>query len=50
MACLVEGVDPNQTTLFPASLDDRIDEDNPVRMIDALVDSINLCELGLPNQ
>jgi transposase len=33
-------------TLFPECLDDWIDEDNPVRVIDAFVDSIELGELG----
>src|SRR5687767_12891655 len=33
-------------TLFPECLDDWIDEDNPVRVIDAYVDSIDLGELG----
>ena len=38
--------DRSQTTLFPECLDDWIDEDNPVRVIDALVDSMDLGELG----
>jgi transposase len=42
----VEGVDRSQMTLFPACLDDWIDDDNPVRVIDAFVDSIDLGELG----
>ena len=46
MGRFVEGVDRGQTTLFPECLDDWIDEDNPVRVIDALVDSMNLGELG----
>jgi transposase len=46
MGRFVEDVDRNQTTRFPACLDDWIDEDNPVRVIDALVDSINLGEFG----
>jgi transposase len=46
MGRFVEGVDRNQTTLFPTCLDDWIDEDNPVRVIDAFVDSIDLGELG----
>jgi len=40
MRRLVEGVDRGQTTLFPESLDDRIGEDNPVRVIDAFVDAL----------
>jgi hypothetical protein len=46
MGRLVEGVDRTQMTLFPECLDDWIDEDNPVRVIDAFVDSIDLGELG----
>ena len=46
MGRFVEGVDRSQTTLFPECLDDWIDEDNPVRVIDAFVDAIDLGELG----
>ena len=46
MGRFVEGSDRSQTTLFPECLDDWIDEDNPVRVIDAFVDAIDLGELG----
>lgn len=46
MGRFVEGLDRNQTTLFPECLDDWIDEDNPVRVIDAFVDALDLGELG----
>ena len=46
MGRFVEGLDRSQTTLFPECLDDWIEEDNPVRVIDAFVDSIDLGELG----
>jgi transposase len=46
MGRFVEGSDRSQTTLFPACLDDWMDEDNPVRVIDAFVESIDLGELG----
>ncbi|HZA67481.1 MAG TPA: transposase, partial [Geminicoccaceae bacterium] len=46
MGRFVEGLDRSQTTLFPECLDDWIDEDNPVRVIDAFVESIDLGELG----
>ena len=46
MARFVEGLDRNQTTLFAECLDDWINEDNPVRVIDAFVGSIDLGELG----
>ena len=43
---LLKVSDRGQTTLFPECLDDWIDEDNPVRVIDAFVDAIDLGELG----
>jgi transposase len=42
----VEGVDRSQTPLFPESLEDWVDEDNPVRVIDAFVDALDLAGLG----
>jgi transposase len=46
MKRFVEGVDRSQATLFPECLEDWIDEDNPVRAIDAFVDALDLPELG----
>ena len=46
MAGFVEGVDRSQSTLFPASLDDYVIEDNPVRAVDAFVDALDLRKLG----
>src|ERR687894_2877000 len=46
MRRFVEGVDRGQTTLFPESLDDWVGEDNPVRVIDAFVDALDLRALG----
>jgi transposase len=40
------GIDRGQSTLLPECLDDYIDESNPVRVIDALVDALDLGELG----
>ena len=42
----VAGTDRSKTTLFPECLDDWIDEDNPVRVIDAFVDALDLGGLG----
>jgi len=42
----VEGLDRNQTALFPDTLEGYIDKDNQVRFIDAFVDSLNLEKLG----
>ena len=46
MRRFVEGADRHQATLFPECLDDWIAEDNPVRVIDAFVDRLDLSELG----
>ena len=36
----------DKSTLFPEYLDDWIEENNPVRVIDAFVDLLDLTELG----
>jgi transposase len=46
MAGYVEGVDRGQATLFPDRLDDVVEADNPVRVVDAFVDALDLRELG----
>jgi transposase len=46
MKRFVEGIDRGQTTLFPECLADWIDDDNPVRVIDAFVDKLELFGLG----
>ncbi len=46
MKRFVEGADRGQSTLLPECLDDWIGEDNPVRVIDAFVNGLNLGELG----
>jgi transposase len=45
MKRFVEGMDRGQSTLFPECLDDWICEDNPVRVIDAFVEELDLAEL-----
>jgi transposase len=42
----VAGADRAQSILLPESLDDFVDESNPVRVIDAFVDALDLAELG----
>jgi transposase len=42
----IEGSNRNQFILFPQSLDEYVSEDNPVRFIDAFVDSLDLEVLG----
>ena len=46
MKRFVEGTDRGQSTLLPECLDDWMDENNPVRAIDAFVEALNLFELG----
>ena len=42
----VQGVHRDQLVMFPESLDEYIGDDNPVRFIDAFVDSLDLRALG----
>jgi transposase len=46
MKRFVEGADRGQSTLLPECLDDWIDENNPVRVIDAFVEALDLAKLG----
>src|SRR5271166_958526 len=46
MKRFVEGIDRGQATLFPECLEDWIDEENPVRVIDAFVEKLDLSGLG----
>ena len=46
MKRFVAGSDRAQSTLLPECLDDFIDDSNPVRVIDAFVDALDLAELG----
>lgn len=46
MAGCIQGQGRNQTTLFPESLDEYIAEDNPVRFVDAFVDTLDLDGMG----
>src|SRR4029453_15311347 len=45
MKRFVAGADRGQATLLPECLDDFIDESNAVRVIDAVVEALNLAEL-----
>jgi len=42
----VRGLDRGETMLLPASVDDFVDRENPVRAVDAFVDSLDLQALG----
>jgi len=46
MRRFVEGAARGQSTLLPECLDDWVGEDNPVHVIDAFVDALDLAELG----
>ena len=46
MKRFVTGQARGQTTLFPECLDDFVDADNPVRVIDAFIEQLDLRALG----
>jgi transposase len=46
MSRFVEGEDRQQQALLPSALEDYVGEDNPVRVIDAFVDELDLAGLG----
>src|ERR1035437_7701590 len=45
----VNGTHRHQTILFPDTLDKYVDAENPVRFIDAFIDSLNIEKLGFKN-
>jgi transposase len=42
----IEGADRQQGWLLPERLEDYVSDDNPVRFLDAFVDSLDLAALG----
>jgi len=46
MGRFVEGEDRRQSFLLPATLDDYVTEDNPVRVVEAFIDELDLSALG----
>jgi transposase len=46
MSRFIEGEDRHQVSLMPECLDDYVAEDNPVRIVDAFVDELDLDDLG----
>lgn len=46
MSRFVEGEQRSQLSLLPASLDEYVDAENPVRVVDAFIEELNLTELG----
>ena len=46
MKRFVEGADRDQSSFLPETLEDFVDEDNPIRVIDVFVDELDLGPLG----
>ena len=46
MKRFIEGTNRTQSTLLPASLEDYVAEDNPVRVVEAFVEELDLRSLG----
>ena len=46
MGHFVEGAGRDQASFLPACLEDYVDPNNPVRVIDAFVDDLDLAEMG----
>lgn len=46
MSRFLHGDDRDQGSLLPPSIGDYVDEDNPVRVIDAFVDALDLAAMG----
>jgi len=46
MRRFIEGADRDQSTLLPECLDDWVDESNPVRVVDAFVEALDLDGVG----
>jgi len=46
MSRFVEGEQRSQLSLLPASLDEYVDAENPVRVVDVFIEELNLTELG----
>src|SRR5262245_60189057 len=46
MKRFIEGAERSQSTLLPDCLDDWVDESNPVRVVDAFAEALELKQLG----
>ena len=46
MGRFIEGADRRQSTLLPETLDDYVVENNPVRVVEAFIDALDLSTLG----
>ncbi len=47
MKRFIEGEDRSQCSLLPPSLDDYVAEDNPVRVVEAFVEQLDLAAAGV---
>ena len=47
MTRYIEGEERSQSVLFPDRLDDWVEPENPVRVIEAFVEELNLSDLGI---
>jgi transposase len=45
----IEGINRDQTTLFPETIDEYISCENPIRFIDAFVNQLNMLGMGFEN-
>jgi transposase len=46
MSRFVEGEQRSQLSLLPASLDECVDAENPVRVVDVFIEELDLAALG----
>ena len=46
MKRFIEGLDRSQTSLLPECIDDYVEQDNPVRAVDAFIDMLDLAAIG----
>jgi transposase len=46
MVRFIEGESRTQSTLFPERLEDYVSEDNPVKVVEAFIDALDLERLG----
>ena len=46
MKRFIEGTDRNQVMLLPESVEDYVGADNPVRIVEAFVEQLDLREMG----
>jgi len=50
MSGFIEGKNRKQTTLFPESIDDYVEQDNSVRIVDVFIDQLDISGLGFKSE